>query len=549
MSIMKQTPATLAPLGEQPGMILGSTRLMNAVSHAIEDVILHHHMQVELFVGFQRFSRFVRQLDTYRRLACTCSAVHVWGIPDVRVPAIPGVHYHPLDPTDPMAQEWFMVVDTPAFFTALLLQETPPVHPSAKRSFEGIWTHSDGLVSQASMLLHEQIGRDYTSPVQRDYKAQSGYINDMMIALLQHHGGRLFAPDPPPAHMQVYARAIRQSDTPLVLLTADKHVLAASATACAILGETSTQVVGKPLHDCGNGIFAQRDPTDTAAPLKALLRVDAETVLSAETEVVQDDHGTTSGWLIKLHEARQHEPRYARSRVPYNEALAPLIAQLQQQHDHLRAVLPNTPETRMGLTVQQTQLDQMQHTLARLHKLHHIMTQGEVTREPVSVEQAIKRVLHPHYAALRRNGVMPRVTLMRDLPALRVATCQFEGALHELLDNVYQHAHGATDVHIRAWVRGGHYYISVQDNGCGIDPADRPRIFRPLPRTGFSEWNTDEPVGLGLHIVREVTLAHHGHLQIESAPQQGSTFTLQLPHHDHHDHHDSITKPLPTLVS
>ncbi len=547
MSIMKETPATLAPLGEQPGMILGSTRLMIAVSHAIEDVILQHHMQVELFVCFQRFSRFLLQLDTYRNLARTCSAVHVWGVPDVRVPTIPGIHYHALDAEDPMVQEWFMVVDSPAFFTALLLQQTPPIHRSAKRSYEGIWTHSDGLVAQASMLLNERIGRTFTSPVHRDYKTQSGYINDMMVALLQHHGGKLMAPDTPPAHLQVYQRAVSHSDVPMILLDATKHVLAASDAASTLLGAHAAQLVGKPLHACGNGLFAQRDPTGTAAPLKALLRVDAETVISAETEVVQDDHGTTNGWLIKLHEARQQQFRYARSRVPYTEALTPVLTQLQQHQDRLRAVLPDTPESRMWLTLQQTHLDQVQRTLARLHKLHRIMTQGEVAHEPISVEQTVKRVLQTHYATLRRNGIMPRVTLMRDLPPLRAAGSQFEVALHELLDNVCQHAYGATQLHLRAWTKDGYYYVSVQDNGCGIDPADHPHIFRPLPRTGFSEWNAAEHVGLGLHIVREVTLAHHGHLQIESTAQQGCTFTLQLPHHSGDD--DSPTKPLPTTAS
>jgi sigma-B regulation protein RsbU (phosphoserine phosphatase) len=71
------------------------------------------------------------------------------------------------------------------------------------------------------------------------------------------------------------------------------------------------------------------------------------------------------------------------------------------------------------------------------------------------------------------------------------------------------------------------FRISVHNDGPVI-PAERiPELFQPMIRG--AEAGMEGGVGLGLFIVREIVDRHHGTIQVESAPGQGTTFTIAIP--------------------
>ena len=71
--------------------------------------------------------------------------------------------------------------------------------------------------------------------------------------------------------------------------------------------------------------------------------------------------------------------------------------------------------------------------------------------------------------------------------------------------------------------------FEVSDNGVGIDPGEQRRIFERFYQSDARLSRAHEGVGLGLSIVRSVVRAHGGTVSVQSAPGQGSTFTLKLP--------------------
>lgn len=71
----------------------------------------------------------------------------------------------------------------------------------------------------------------------------------------------------------------------------------------------------------------------------------------------------------------------------------------------------------------------------------------------------------------------------------------------------------------RQWV-----CVSVSDTGVGMDEATRRRIFEPFFTAG-----KERGTGLGLAVVHGIVAAHDGHLEVESAPGEGSTFHVYLP--------------------
>jgi signal transduction histidine kinase len=82
-------------------------------------------------------------------------------------------------------------------------------------------------------------------------------------------------------------------------------------------------------------------------------------------------------------------------------------------------------------------------------------------------------------------------------------------------------------VRIATGLTGERYWIRVEDNGPGIPASEHEKIFTPFYR-GSTARRFSDGMGLGLSIANDVILAHGGQLTIESAPGQGSKFTIWL---------------------
>jgi PAS domain S-box-containing protein len=72
-------------------------------------------------------------------------------------------------------------------------------------------------------------------------------------------------------------------------------------------------------------------------------------------------------------------------------------------------------------------------------------------------------------------------------------------------------------------------YFSVVDTGIGIAPADQRRLFQAFTQIDSSLSRQHEGTGLGLALVRRIAELHGGTVEVESAPDQGSRFTISLP--------------------
>ena len=73
-------------------------------------------------------------------------------------------------------------------------------------------------------------------------------------------------------------------------------------------------------------------------------------------------------------------------------------------------------------------------------------------------------------------------------------------------------------------------HLEVQDQGIGIAPEDHSKIFERFERV-VPTGNKASGLGLGLHIVREIVVAHQGTIGVNSELGMGSKFTVELPTH------------------
>jgi len=77
---------------------------------------------------------------------------------------------------------------------------------------------------------------------------------------------------------------------------------------------------------------------------------------------------------------------------------------------------------------------------------------------------------------------------------------------------------------------GGAVEVRVRDNGTGIAPENRDKLFQPF----FTTKPTGEGTGLGLSISYDiVTQQHGGTIEVDSEPGVFTEFTVRLPRHRH----------------
>jgi signal transduction histidine kinase/ActR/RegA family two-component response regulator len=100
--------------------------------------------------------------------------------------------------------------------------------------------------------------------------------------------------------------------------------------------------------------------------------------------------------------------------------------------------------------------------------------------------------------------------------------------LLNLLSNAVKYNRPAGSVHLTCEHVNGRLRVKVADTGPGIPAEALERLFVPFERLG-SEHGTVEGTGLGLPLSKRLADAMGGSLELETIPQQGSTFWVELP--------------------
>ena len=103
---------------------------------------------------------------------------------------------------------------------------------------------------------------------------------------------------------------------------------------------------------------------------------------------------------------------------------------------------------------------------------------------------------------------------------------RLEQVVTNLLDNALKYGAGKP-VLVEVSAQGDVARLTVRDEGIGIEPAQRGRIFERYTRA-VSERHYGG-LGLGLYITRTIVEAEGGHVSVDSVPGQGATFVVELP--------------------
>ncbi|MDM0055870.1 sensor histidine kinase [Variovorax fucosicus] len=117
---------------------------------------------------------------------------------------------------------------------------------------------------------------------------------------------------------------------------------------------------------------------------------------------------------------------------------------------------------------------------------------------------------------------LPAVTLQADADRLRQA-------LVIVLDNAVRYSRTDGAVRVSWQSTDSRVQVRVADEGIGIDADELPTVFERFVRGRRARVHRADGTGIGLSIAQAIVHAHHGHIDIESVPMQGTTVRIELP--------------------
>jgi signal transduction histidine kinase len=180
--------------------------------------------------------------------------------------------------------------------------------------------------------------------------------------------------------------------------------------------------------------------------------------------------------------------------------------------------------------------DGLQHVLDNLEVLSRLDADARQQRN-VLLPQAAAEAARQLRAAAEARGVVVRIA--DDLPAVEVDAAAVELCLTNYLSNAIKYSDPASAdrwVEVTGALRfgvppdgGGELIVRVADNGLGVPPAARGRLFDQFYRAHGETVTGVEGTGLGLSLVRETVEALGGHAWVEFPRERGSVFAFSLP--------------------
>ena len=174
--------------------------------------------------------------------------------------------------------------------------------------------------------------------------------------------------------------------------------------------------------------------------------------------------------------------------------------------------------------------DRMTHIVQDLLTLSRFDSgRGELTFAPFSFLDAAEHVCravrldaenHGHTLTLKAPQRMPQVVGDRD---------QIVQVLMNIVSNSIKYTPDGGHIAITAGKKGDRVWLEVDDDGIGIPPADRSRIFERFYRVDKARSRQSGGTGLGLSIAKEIVDRHQGTLTLVDKDTPGLRIRLELP--------------------
>jgi signal transduction histidine kinase len=170
--------------------------------------------------------------------------------------------------------------------------------------------------------------------------------------------------------------------------------------------------------------------------------------------------------------------------------------------------------------------DQMKKVLEEISHIVTLLSRPNAAR-PTPLREIVEEALLKYNYMIEEGGV--QVDLPPDLPTVNVDEEKMREAIGALISNALwfnDRPRGERTIAIACNADSSGYRLSVRDNGVGIDPRYTQQIFDLGLKLDKSRGGGP---GYGLYLAKRIAEEHGGSISVESAPDQGSTFSMTIP--------------------
>ena len=197
--------------------------------------------------------------------------------------------------------------------------------------------------------------------------------------------------------------------------------------------------------------------------------------------------------------------------------------------DTLERTQPTAEDYQEGMSVIRRQAQQMSRLIGQL--LH--ITRLEQGTQKTYMERADLSALAEAVCEQQRLIAPAGTELTLDAPEpveVQADVLLMTRVLNNLIANAFRYGKDGGHVSVTVRQENGWAVLAARDDGIGIAPEQQERIWQRFYQVDPAR-SGGEGTGLGLYMVRQIARLHGGTAEVDSAPGQGSTFTVRIPAH------------------
>lgn len=389
------------------------------------------------------------------------------------------------------------------------------------------------LAVGAARFARGALAHRIAPPAAAELSALAESLNDMALQVSRRIGQL--------QTQQNEQRAILQSmSNGVIAIDSEHRIIIMNRAAEALLGHRAEDAQGRLLEEVVrepalHGFVADALAGRSAGSSDLRLGPQGSITVQAKAEALLGAGGTRKGLLIILNEVTQlrkleslrsdfaanvsHELRTPITNIKgYVETLLDVgWSDDDQAERFLRTIEVNS--SRLAAIVED---------VMALSKLEQPLTRESLERDRLPVADLFESVAGQFESAARERSISLVVEAAPETAVLAHRQL-IEQAVANLVSNAVRYSCSGGTVILRAEAVAGSVIISVEDEGPGISAEHLPRLFERFYRVDKGRSRELGGTGLGLAIVKHIALIHGGRAEVESEPEQGSTFRIILP--------------------
>lgn len=186
-------------------------------------------------------------------------------------------------------------------------------------------------------------------------------------------------------------------------------------------------------------------------------------------------------------------------------------------------------ERQRYLEIATAQSKRLGELIAELFELAKLNSQEMKPRiESFSLGELVQDVVQKFRLSVATKQVTLQAKLGENLPFVSADIGLIERVLENLIENALRYTPQGGRITVILSLMSQNIMTRIEDTGCGIPPEDLPHVFDRYYQVGKTHQSHDKGAGLGLAITKRILELHGSAIEVQSAVNQGTTFSFQL---------------------